>query len=581
MAATSYQLLFSKIIPENTLLMENKIHGPKASFRSVISQLLKQPVENMPDLFVCETHGGEHHIKFDDGVLCGASLNAHNTTMHAAGTFSTPSCGYGRSCFMQDVIPIRDLTVKNIFTSACNSLKPGETAYATRYNIGLNALDGVALTYVGACMVDEAKSSDVFLYIAALQSGMSVGEAVCLLNNVSRGYFPSFCTFFLIGNPQGRVIEPIEHIYQATVKRLKDQHWEVEVNVTSASLITIRIPLQKGLDVNLLCCKALDMQKNLPDPLYFTFVDQQDEVLLYLYTTGAGFSPGQYSFSVSQIPSVVTDIRARVSRFLAAYQAVIATRLLPERWVEQHINDAKEMVAVLIQELSVVFVQGNLTIQVISEIENTVQTLLEHLKQIDHELLQYLLQYNGAGLRSYLLKIEDTFYPGHATEGTLPCLCGNDMTIRPVHHVALDYTLTGHFCPRCGFIYHSLRGGLTNPFLTFRHVSHAIDGQDWIVEAMVCNPTNRYIEGYASLLVKLNSDQIRPSKDQQLICIPQQAFLSIAPGETVTQTFNLRSNGFRSGMHDLFVCFVSELTIHLLQCEIFMTALPKDSITIN
>lgn len=569
----------SKIIPKNALSVNEKIYGPKDSFRGVMTQLLQQPTESMPDLLIVESHGGEHYVKFDDGVLCGASPEAVNANTHAAGAFSTPTCGYGQCCFRQDAIPTHSLTVKHLFISACHSLEPpAEALYPNRYNMGLNSLDGIALSYVGACMSDEAKHSDVFLYTAALRDGMPVGEVVRLLNTVARGYYPAFCTFLLVGNPQAQVIQPVERAYQVKVRTVKDQHWEVKVDVTSAALITVRLPLEKAINIRELCCKAADAHTSLPDPLYFTFVEQPDELVLYLYTSGDAFPPGRYRFNVSQLSPIVADIRMRASNFLTTYQAMLTTRLIPEHWMEQHLKTIKDSLANFTRQLSSAFILGKLTVQAIPLIEASASALSEQLHQAHRDILQRLLQYNGAGLRSYMLKVEESFYPSPATEGVLPCLCGNDVAIRPMHHIALDYTMTGHFCPLCGLVYHSLRKGPEEAYLTFRYISHAIDGQHWTVEIIFCNPTPCPIEGHVGLLVLLNTEQSSgKSKDRTTITYePQQAFLCIPAGETIVRTFTIYIDGFVSSMHDMFVCFVSDQAISFLQHEILVTALPKD-----
>lgn len=540
-----------------------QIYTRANSFEEVSTKLSQQRLdEEIPDLLLIESHGGQHLIHINKtSVICGA-VPEEMPTETANSAFLLPPCACGQGCFKPDVLPAYMLTAKHILANSCNSFQVDATAYSNRYSVGLNMLEGLALTYVGSLFLDDCKHSEIFLYAAALRAGFTVGEAVCLLNNVSKGYYPTLHTFLLAGNPQARALQPAPNVYHTSVRQEKGA-WIIQVDVEEAVLVSIDLPLAYEQELDHLCCKSLAASVPLPESLYYMFVIHQDHLTLYLYPMDGSIARGHYTFAAGLLP--LEEIQTKINHALTAYRQAISAHLLAEQTLKNRVRQVEQLSIKLTRQVALLLTHGEAIVQTVHALEETISLLHEQLKLADRELLLALLQTSASG-NPYRDKITETFHPLPAPGDPFPCLCGETLALRRMQHLVFDYQLQGGFCPRCGFTH---CGPVDGVALTWHHVSLPRDGEDWTVAAQLYNPTGRQIEGYGGIILTLPR---LPKVQGKISYTPQERLITIPAGRTIVEHFTLHTEGLIALDYEIYVYFVSELTIHFMEREVFLAA---------
>ncbi|GCF10357.1 hypothetical protein [Dictyobacter arantiisoli] len=541
-----------------------KLFGHNTSFADALPAISQGDRATMPDLLLIESHGGEHYVHFNSGVLCGMAPEESRSSSDAVSLLQ-PSCACGQGCFKAEVFPAYRITAKHIFANTCNSLQLSPTIYPSHYSIGLNMIESIALTYVGTALLNDGQSYEVYLYAAALRSGMTVGEAVCLLNNLPKHYFPTSYTYLLAGNPRSYALQKTPSVYTAEVQQEADQRWHVMVEVEITALILVEIPnFYEGDGATLFCQLHPLHEKKVqtPNPLYFTFVFSEGKTLLYLYPAEGNIGAGIYHFTIY---ALATDIQMRVHRALQTYQRFISTHLFSEQMFKNRIRQLEQASTKLGKQLSRITLHGETIVQSIPAIEHTLIALEQQLEQADQEMLLSLIQTNGNKLYPYQNKVLESFVPS-VVKGRLPCICGNDMSLQTMRHIVFDYTLLGGFCPRCGVIYHGPDNGIST---LWHHISLPVDGQEWIADILLQNTTSYTVRGYAGIVLLLHN---LPKVHGEVHYDPQQIVMELAPGERKIQRFRLHTQGLIALDYELFGYFVSDLTIYCLHREIFLAS---------
>lgn len=540
-----------------------QIYTRANSFEEISAKLSQQKLDDdIPDLLLIESHGGEHLIHINKtSVICGAVPEEMPTkALHSA--FLLPPCACGQGCFKPDTLPAYTLTAKHILANSCNSFQVDSTAYSQRYSVGLNMLEGLALTYVGSLFLDDCKHSEIFLYAAALRAGFTVGEAVCLLNNMSKGYYPTLHTFLLAGNPQTQVLQATPNIYRTSVQQ-ENGAWTIQADVEEAVLIAVDLPLVYENELDSLYCKSLTTSISLPEPLYYRFVAHYDRLTLYLYPIDGRIAKGHYVFAVGLYP--LKEIQTKINHALTAYRQALLAHLLAEQTLKNRVRQIEQLSTKLTKQVALLVNHGETIIQAIPALEDTIALIHEQLRLADRELLLDLLQ-NSASGNPYRDKIAETFTPLPALGDRLPCLCGDTLAQRRMQHVFFDYQLLGGFCPRCGFTHCGPVDGVS---LTWQHVSLPRDGEDWTVTARLYNPTNRPVEGYVGIVLTLPR---LPKVHGKISYNPQECQVTIPAGNTIIEHFTLHTEGLIALDYEIYVYFVSELTIHFMEREVFLAA---------
>jgi hypothetical protein len=258
-------------------------------------------------------------------------------------------------------------------------------------------------------------------------------------------------------------------------------------------------------------------------------------------------------------------VQARVNRALHTCQNAISTHLLPEQFLKNRVRQIEQLFTRLGKQISHVRLSGATTIQSISTIEQTLHALEQQLQQGEQDLLLSLIQSNGNRLYPYHNKVLESFEPS-SIHGSLPCLCGNDMTLRAMRHVVSDYQLLGGFCAHCGVVYHGPDSGV---YTIWHHIALAVDGQEWIAEILFHNTTSYTVTGFAGIVLLLPH---LPKVCGHVHYHPQQLSLSLTPGETKIQQFRLCTQGLIPLDYELIGYFVADLAVYCMHRELFLAS---------
>ncbi|MED3446814.1 hypothetical protein P4483_23225 [Bacillus thuringiensis] len=99
-------------------------------------------------------HGKEDNINFEEYTICGRN----ESVVHSISIL--PRCGYcNQSCFKNDdkLIPLNKVKASNIIMASCNNGPFSDLAlYDDKYNLLLNAIDGIAQNITAAMTIQDA-----------------------------------------------------------------------------------------------------------------------------------------------------------------------------------------------------------------------------------------------------------------------------------------------------------------------------------------------------------------------------------------------------------------------------------------
>ena len=161
-----------------------------------LADLVRRPAS----VIAYQTHGGEACARGGGGVvLCGRSLRPAE---RSAGTAGILACGRGLACPRGPLpLPMRELQAQVFLLVSCNGLRLADGALQDDFNLGLSLLDGIGQAYISS--ITGTRGADLVskIFLAAVCSGVSLGEATALINAAmirSRVDAPSFVA---IGSP--------------------------------------------------------------------------------------------------------------------------------------------------------------------------------------------------------------------------------------------------------------------------------------------------------------------------------------------------------------------------------------------
>ena len=142
-----------------------------------LAALLRQPAFAV----AYDTHGGEACAKGGGGmVLCGRSSQPR---VEPPGTPGILACGRGHVCPRGPFpLPMRDIPAQAFLLASCKGLRLADGSLSTDYNLGLSFLDGSGQAYVSSLGDTRGTWVAGKIFIAALASGVSLGETTAQIN---------------------------------------------------------------------------------------------------------------------------------------------------------------------------------------------------------------------------------------------------------------------------------------------------------------------------------------------------------------------------------------------------------------
>jgi hypothetical protein len=227
-----------------------------------LADFLRRPAAGI----ACQTHGTESCARGGGGVvLCG---RAEYQEAAPAGTVGVLACGRELSCPRGPLpLPLRTLRAQVLLLASCSGLRLADGALTQDFSLGLSFLDGVGQAYVSTVSGTRGNELASTMFLAALASGTSLGEATALINAALTRTGIDAPRFMAVGSPSfvaspGRTRPAV---LQATVDsdvleiNAGDQHF-VEVLIDDERILTL-------VQQNALLLAALDPG---PEVLWFS-----------------------------------------------------------------------------------------------------------------------------------------------------------------------------------------------------------------------------------------------------------------------------------------------------------------------
>ncbi len=194
------------------------------------------------DVTMIYGHSRENIFYLRDGHLCGASSDSSQIM----DSHHLPACVTDGRCIRDgEVLPVRQLSSKVLCASGCSLVRLGNSFFPDEFQVGLSFLEGAGNLVVGSLRTNHARYVEqVFLY-HLLRSGLSVVEAVRILNNSLPASGAETPNYIVLGEGEWTLFTPSSDSYDLAVEG-QPGDWTVVMRDVDAQLVEFSVPDESG-----------------------------------------------------------------------------------------------------------------------------------------------------------------------------------------------------------------------------------------------------------------------------------------------------------------------------------------------
>lgn len=502
-----------------------------------------------------EEHGRSDHVGIRDGIICGDVLSYFGRNSGPGGM--VPQCAYGLGCFKSGpLVPVMGIQARYLFLHTCTSGHLAESIYDPPFLLSHAGVDGLAAGYVGTLRAKANGKWECTLFVQALRAGLTLGQAVGLLNRMQREVDRDTPCFLLLGDPLARPYPRSEG--SAEVMRVEDGSTVVRLRTGRAPLVSV----------------ALDLPGPNGRPVYVTLPDGANTPGMHGWVDIAGSRPMLYLWRYSVPLPETFECAIRTNPPLDSS--------LPERWeAAQHhysinrryglippaLEGSMQKTRELARNVGLHLKRSRFTPDAYRECKKASGHLEDLLASIDRKLLRLLV---GTHDRPWPFadNLEAHFTYAASREAGQCCWCGRPLLqnqIRPLLEPGTERFL--YTCLRCGDIALTSADGLD---VWWDGDSVGVVGGKLHHRLRLTNSTDRVTSGCAGLLFsRVYGGRVK--------FLPEIRSFQLAPGEQVDL-------GFTMSVEDAapHVYVVQAYIVHQLQIEYFrrfVQVLPAAQIT--
>lgn len=341
-----------------------------------------------------------------------------------------PACAHTGSCFIQksQLVNVSQLQPQILFLNSCASISGQTGLFAASYSLDTAILQETTIPhFIGSPLVRYGEYGQAILLSILLHEGLSIGQAVHLVDDTVwfRGLDKQ--TLLLYGDPSTRFAEPT----RGTLLYTESTAAQCEVQSAYAAMFVPHSSTRNRL----LMVEGPAPVRALPTRLgYFVFGD-------------AGLVPGTYTWKTVEIDDVKADIEHRLTRPIRRLRQLGILNIHPHK-LSGRIAD--------LENRSVQFrhsVKDLLISNAFSEVERKLSQADRAVDQVDHVIMDDLTQRSSRGFH-----IAEEYQPecrlSSLIETAQECPHCGSPTRSAIweHHIEHGFARRTTECYRCGYL---------------------------------------------------------------------------------------------------------------------------------
>lgn len=492
------------------------------------------------------SHGMSDLVHLNQDYLCGKSPYLSIDSVN--GRF--PCCMYSPYQCQKttgNALLAHEVSAQHVLINSCGSLKFKESDFDPLFNISYSMLEGKSLSFVGSLRWKDGGGSEGLLYCLALNLGLSLGEAVSLLNAslFYNQYEASDNVYCLLGDPttrtatltKSKLATPISgEIQEITLKS------NLEIfEILSASLI------QAFFESKLL------VEVAHPDSLFASIVPSQDKNKLYLLL---------YRYDEEEI---VTTIKFHaphqtLSKVIESYQIIEQNldrglglnRLYPQNIQQGDKKDIENSVS----NISRIYKSCFTSLSSVKKLSLACDRFLKKIDRIDLEIANSLYD----AVRQTSFRFSEHYQTNFLLDYDNQCqgrcyICERPLVYRHLRHI-LNPCISRFetICVVCGGIEDKPNLNVSLEILLTEDFS--IDFANNVILRII-NNSEKVLSGYCLIAVRKSKDWAIEISEPIIKCL-------VLPNESIEQKFEvLLKDNIKIHQHVMQAAFVTNTQVFL------------------
>ncbi len=507
---------------------------------------------DQPEVLMIWAHSREDLVHLGPDALCGMSADAPLGVSN--GPF--PACVYDGQCVKAGaVLPVNQLSTKALLMGGCNLMRlGGRSSFAPEYTIAFSSLEGACNLVVASRRTRFGYAFEQIFMYQLIRAGMSIGEAIRLVNNSLPFSGPESPDYLVLGEGDWSPFAPLENHVRMAITA-DGNGWHVECREVDAQYIEIRLPSFAAE----LYVRPVEVTPEVKD-IFYSVVPEADGTCRVFLFSWHRMQANQLSLRIDP-QTAGLDVQMALS---VAYRNYVYDRLfrsyLPkfENWqkelhslgiyIARHLNEANHQ-PIAYHEVEIKAVEAEML-----------------LSRMDHAICSYLLDRIAANAFVWLdqyMEVDGCFSVAEHLPTDISCpYCGSPVVRRVIrHHFEPDIAREFALCQTCGNVWDVPLGGI-QPVFKGKSVLLRATQQPYAVT--IRNTVGRRVRGWLGF-------RIYQAQRHGVVVDPPVQELVLEPGAEVDVPFTI-DIGAHTPAHMEFArgFWVSELNVAVFQCNILV-----------
>ncbi len=192
-----------------------------------------------PEMLVLDGHSREDLFHLGSDALCGMSSEA--PLNNSSGPL--PACIHDGHCVKDGaVLPVTRLSAKVLLMAGCNLMRlGGRGSFAPEYTLAFSCLEGACNAVVASRRTRFGHVVEQIFMYQLIRAGMTIGEAVRLVNNSLPFSGPESPDYLVLGEGDWAPFTPTENKAHLDIAS-EGNGWRVECRDVDAQYVEVRLP---------------------------------------------------------------------------------------------------------------------------------------------------------------------------------------------------------------------------------------------------------------------------------------------------------------------------------------------------
>lgn len=505
-----------------------------------------------PDVLVLWGHSREDLFHLGPDALCGISSEAPLTKSN----HRLPACIHDGHCVKDGaILPVTRLPAKLLIMAGCNLMRLGGLgSFGPEYTLAFSSLEGSCNLVVASRRTRFGHQVEQIFMYQLIRAGMTVGEAVRLVNNSLPFSGPESPDYLVLGEGDWMPFAPEQSRVQVEITP-ESNGWHVQCRDIDTYYIEIRLP-SFSAEVQV---RPLQVAPELED-IFYSIVPEPDNTCRIFLFGWRRLQTEQLSFWIGSDSQLSQQVQAlQVAYHNQAYSRLFRSYLPKfENW-EKELRSLSTYLARRLKEASYLPMAYR-------EAEEKAIEAEALLSRMDQNICAFLLERIAAGAFVWLdqyMEVDGSFCIGtHLLRDHYCPYCHSPVVRKTILH-RFDQQVGREFalCQTCGNIWDIPLAGI-NPVFQGPEVLTRSAGQKHGV--VVKNTLERRVRGWLGF-------RIYQAQKYGVTVDPPLQELVLAPGEEAEAHFSINiSKQMPAHIEFARGFWVSELGVSVFQRNIWV-----------